>query len=270
MAIAEETRYFAYHVARDFESERLLNLQAAVDPLSTKRLERVGVGPGWRCLEVGAGRGSIARWLAEQVAPRGHVVATDMDLRLLDHLEGQRRFLEVRRHDIVADELEPNAFDLAHCRHVLMHVSDAERALERMVGSLRPGGWLVVEEPVFCDPVVVTREHAAAGAYERVMRTFVDVMSSRMDVRFGETAMRLVAQMGLDEFTVEETRLYAHGGHPGPITNMLTWEMVRNDLLEADGLYPDDLDVASAAMLDPSFICSSPFLYGVFARKPWV
>jgi ubiquinone/menaquinone biosynthesis C-methylase UbiE len=269
MAIAAEQRYFAHNVARDFESERLLNLQAALDPLSTQRLERVGVGPGWRCLEVGAGRGSIARWLAEHVAPRGQVVATDMDLRLLEHLDGQRRYIEVRKHDIVTDDLETNAFDVAHCRLVLMHVSDPERALERMVSSLRPGGWLVIEEPVFAEPDVVTREHAAAGAYERVSRALVECLSSMMDVRFGETAMRMVAHMGLDEFCVDQTRLYAPGGHPGPITNMLTWEMFRNDLLASGGLYPDDLDVASAAMLDPSFICSSPFMYGVFGRKPW-
>lgn len=269
MAIAEETRYFAFHFARDYEAQRLHNLQAALDPLTTRRLERVSVGPGWRCLEVGAGRGSIARWLAERVAPRGRVVATDIDLRLLDNLDGHRRYVEVREHDIATGDLEENTFDLAHCRLVLAHVSDPARALERMVASLRPGGWLVVEEPMFVEPDVVTREHAAAGAYERVSRAAMEYLESRMDLRFGDRAMRIAAYMGLDEFSAEQARMYAPGGHPGPIMNMLTWEMIRDELLASTDLFPDDLDVASAAMLDPSFIASSPYLFGVFGRKPW-
>jgi hypothetical protein len=62
--------------------------------------------------------------------------------------------------------------------------------------------------------------------------------------------------------------MYTRGGLPGPITYMLTWEMFRAELLASDEIYPDDIDVASAAMLDPSFIGSGPFIYGVFGRKP--
>src|SRR5262249_20305982 len=45
------------------------------------------VRPGWRCLEVGAGRGSMAVWLAEQVGANGHVVATDIDVTYLGRLD---------------------------------------------------------------------------------------------------------------------------------------------------------------------------------------
>ena len=41
-----------------------------------------------------------------------------------------------------ADELEPGAFDLAHERLVLCHLPERRRALERMIGALKPGGWL--------------------------------------------------------------------------------------------------------------------------------
>lgn len=267
MVMVQERRYWAQDVARDFESERLLNLQAALDPLTKRRLEHVGVGPGWSCLEVGAGRGSIARWMSECVAPRGHVVATDIDLRLLEHIEGP--YIEVRRHDITLDALEEDTFDLVHCRLVLMHLSDPWSALERMVSALRPGGWLLVEEPVFVEPGIVTREHMGAGAVERVYGAFRKLLSDLMDLEFGNKVLHMVAHMGLDEFFAEQTRMYAPGGHPGPIANMLTMEMFREQLLASGAVAPDDLDVACAAMLDPSFIGSSPFLLGVFGRKPW-
>ena len=51
------------------EDERLSLLEQLFDP--TTRRRRALVRPGWRCLEVGAGRGSMAVWLAEQVGPSG-------------------------------------------------------------------------------------------------------------------------------------------------------------------------------------------------------
>jgi hypothetical protein len=64
--------------------ERLDLLEQLFDPGSRRRRELVR--PGWRVLEVGAGRGSMAAWLAERVGPAGQVVATDIDCRHLDRL----------------------------------------------------------------------------------------------------------------------------------------------------------------------------------------
>src|SRR5262245_53459505 len=49
------------------EERRLTLLESLVDPGTIQRLSNLDVGPGWRCLEVGAGRGSIAKWLSEKV-----------------------------------------------------------------------------------------------------------------------------------------------------------------------------------------------------------
>jgi SAM-dependent methyltransferase len=134
---------YVFDQAWQAEYARLRALEELFDPGSIHHLAGLGVGPGWRCLEVGAGAGSIARWLARQVAPEGQVVATDVDTRFLhDHGDDN---LQVRRHDIVSDPLEEAAFDLAHERVVLMYLPERERALARMVGAVRPGGWVVAE-----------------------------------------------------------------------------------------------------------------------------
>ena len=83
------------------EDERLALLEHIFDPASRRR--RALVQPGWRCLEVGAGRGSIAVWLAEQVGPSGHVVATDVDVRYLERLNLPN--LEIRQHNILDDPI---------------------------------------------------------------------------------------------------------------------------------------------------------------------
>ena len=81
---------------QESEDDRLGLLERIFDPLSRRRRELVQ--PGWRCLEVGAGRGSMAVWLAERVGDHGHVVATDIDLTYLKRLNVPN--LEVCQHNI--------------------------------------------------------------------------------------------------------------------------------------------------------------------------
>lgn len=70
-----------------------------LDPMHRRQIERLGVGPGARTLEVGCGNGSISAWLAERVAPGGRAVAVDLDLSLVD---AKVPGLELRQADIVA------------------------------------------------------------------------------------------------------------------------------------------------------------------------
>jgi predicted O-methyltransferase YrrM len=77
-------RVYAYEHAWAEERVRLAGLEAALDPGTRGHLTRLGVGPGTRCLEIGAGRGSVAFWLARQVAPGGRVVATDLETDFLE------------------------------------------------------------------------------------------------------------------------------------------------------------------------------------------
>ena len=106
---------------------RFAALSTLYDRTTIRHLEGRGVARGWQCFEIGAGGGTIARWLADLVGPTGLVLATDLDTRHLDHLGGPG--LEVCHHDIGADPLPEAAFDLVHTRLVLMHVARREVAL---------------------------------------------------------------------------------------------------------------------------------------------
>src|SRR5262244_4089208 len=103
-----EHQYVLSQAADVPERERLALLEHNLDPLSQRRLAALGIQPGWRCLEVGAGHGSIARWLAAQVGPQGRVVATDLNPRFLTDLTLPN--VEIRRHDIRTDPLEPHMY----------------------------------------------------------------------------------------------------------------------------------------------------------------
>jgi SAM-dependent methyltransferase len=141
---AEYTPAYTLDNAWRAARERLTHLEAACDPLTEAHLDTVGVAPGWHCLEVGAGGGSVVRMLCERVGPQGRVLAVDLEPALLADLEAPN--LEVRRLDVVVDELPEAAFDLIHTRAVLMHIPQRDEVIPRLVGALRPGGVLLLEE----------------------------------------------------------------------------------------------------------------------------
>src|SRR4051812_8076684 len=108
--------YFAADFARHDELQRIELLEADLDPLTFRRLRALGVAQGWRCLDVGAGGGSVARWLAGVVAPNGHVTAMDVDTEFLTRVDASG--IEVRKHDVLAGPIEPGEYDLVHCRYL--------------------------------------------------------------------------------------------------------------------------------------------------------
>jgi SAM-dependent methyltransferase len=145
--VADETARYSFPHADANESRRLELLEQRLDPLTKRRIGRLGLPPGARCLEVGGGHGSIARWLCELTGPGGHVTATDLDTGFLSGLSLPN--LDVLRHDVTADGFPPGSFDLVHARAVLMHIPARMATLQRMVSWLAPGGWLLVEDGDF-------------------------------------------------------------------------------------------------------------------------
>ena len=127
------------------EQQRLALMSTLLDPVERVYLDRLGVGPGWRCLELGSGNGSIARILAQLVGPNGHVVASDIDLSFMAGLETPN--LEVRRIDVLQDTMEEGAYDLVAARALLHHLPGRKTALERMIKAVKRGGAFLSIEP---------------------------------------------------------------------------------------------------------------------------
>ena len=118
-------------------------------PLATA-LDRLGVAPGWRCVDVGAGGGDVSVALAEIVGHDGRVYAVDSDPRSRDEVAAAAAaFSQVLAITQAGEDLLlPEAVDVAFCRFLLMHVADPAVVLARMRGAVRPGGWVVAQEPI--------------------------------------------------------------------------------------------------------------------------
>jgi len=250
------------------EDERLDLLEQIYDPTSRRR--RALVQPGWRCLEVGAGRGSMAVWLAEQVGPTGHVVATDVDTRYLSRLEIPN--LEVIEHNVLEDPLDalgPGSFDLVCSRLMLFHLRGRqERAIEQMAGCLRPGGRLVDEdadwrtagEPV--DPA-----HPRYDDYHRVWRDGDWWTVRGYDKTFGRRLPALFERCGLEDVHAEGSTEVVRGGSPWPTWWIPTLE-VMNELGGADESSRGDVAVMTAALADPTVWVHREVLHACWGRRP--
>src|SRR5271166_357152 len=118
-------------------------------PLATA-LDRLGIGPGWTCVDVGAGGGDVSVALAEVVGHDGRVYAVDSDPEARDEVaRAAAEHSQVLAITQAGEDLTlPEPVDLAFCRFLLLHVRDPAVVLRRMARAVRPGGWVVAQEPI--------------------------------------------------------------------------------------------------------------------------
>jgi len=176
-------------------------------------METFGIGSGWCCLEIGAGRGSVVRWLSERVGPSGRVVAADLDLRFLERIHLSN--VEIRHHDLRETDFEPSAYDFVHCRAVLLHLPKPEEALGRMARAVRPGGWLLVQEGDYGWFGSVDPTYPGATEFDRATRAVLDCANSCgfMQTYFGRRLPGLVERIGFANFGSEGFVYIGRGGN---------------------------------------------------------
>ncbi len=240
-------------------------LAEMLDPMTTDRLAQTGVTDGWHCLEVGAGGGSIAGWLAERVAPSGTVLATDIKPQ---HIAQAAR-LQVGQHDIVTDPLPEATFDLVHARLVLLHLPERRQVLERLVRALRPGGWLQLDEfDITYGPALVMPDATARDLYERFLAAKARLFDlAGADGAWGRRAPQAMRDAGLvdvDPVVVVQTW---RAGSPG--VGLLTHHTFHlRDRLLAVGMTDGQLEDVRRLLSDPSFMAASCPIYSVQGRRP--
>jgi SAM-dependent methyltransferase len=197
---------------------RFAAFTALFDPATFRHLEALGIAPGWRCWEVGAGGTSVVRHLAERVGPDGYVLATDIEVSWAEAAAkgeqdapptpadpaattpGAHAQVDVRRHDVASDPVPEGEFDLVHARLVLVHVPERDQALANMVAAVRPGGWVCLED---ADPALqplacleeTGPDQALANALRRGFRTLL--AGRGVDLAYGRTLPRRLREAGL-------------------------------------------------------------------------
>jgi SAM-dependent methyltransferase len=118
-------------------------------PLATALL-RLGLAAGWRCVDVGAGGGDVSVALAEMVGRDGRVYAVDSDPLARDEVaRAAAAHAQVIALTQAGEDLSlPEQVDLAFCRFLLLHVHEPAVVVGNMAAVVKPGAWVVAQEPI--------------------------------------------------------------------------------------------------------------------------
>jgi SAM-dependent methyltransferase len=245
--------------------QRFSGLETTFDDATFRYLAATGVKAGWSCWEIGAGGGSVARWLAEHVVPGGSVLATDLEIKWM---AAESAAVRVERHDVAADPVPENAYDLIHARLVLVHLPERDRVLATLAAALRPGGWLVVED---FDSGFDDATHPAT-ADEAIVR-FVTHAFNRMlarrggDPGYARTLPHRLVQAGLNRVGAEGRLVFARGGSPAAGVQVANLQQVGGQMVARGLVTGEDISRAISLLEDPTLIWVMPVMVSAWGQK---
>jgi SAM-dependent methyltransferase len=265
---AEGSDYFWSDHEAAAELARLKLIEEFNDPSTFRLLDTIGVTEGWRCLEVGAGAGSVTRRLSQRVGPTGKVVAADLDVRFLGDINTEN--VEVRRCDITQDPIEPSSYDLVHARNLVEHLPDPVTVLRRLAAAVKPGGWLMVEDVDNGTVEAADPTHPCAAAFDRCAQARISFLLAAgiMDLRYGRTLPIHMEQLGLIDVRNEAVTSVGPGDSPMSQLMIQSFRPM-DDAMVANGVIgKSDAADAQRAFEDPSFLYRAGLIVAVWGRKP--
>ena len=193
------------------EQARLKLIERYHDPRTKQRLLATGLREGWHCLEVGPGGGSIMRWMAKRVGKGGFVQALDINPRFIRNTKLPN--VTIQQGDIASASLPTAKYHLVHARFVLIHTQRYRQALARVIKSLRPEGWMVLEEPDFLPARPIWGTKQACQSVERVNQAICKMFEhAGLNPGFGLELPRLLTRYNMTRLRIENEVPLTQGG----------------------------------------------------------
>jgi SAM-dependent methyltransferase len=264
-----------YLLTGGLEELERLRLQARIwEPEAEIMLDRIGIQPGWKCIDLGCGAMGILGPLSHRVGSHGHVVGGDNDAK---QLAAAREFVydtqlsnvEILELDAYRTELPHESFDFTHVRFVFAPVGRDEELLREMLALTRPGGVVAIQEP----DAISWNCHPAHPAWEclkgAILTAFV---GGGGDFNVGRRTYGMLRCAGLEDVQIRATVIALQGDHPYKRLPIQFATSLRTRILDAGMLSASELDGAIAdceqVALDPETIVVSFIVTQVWGRKP--
>jgi SAM-dependent methyltransferase len=268
MSAAPSGHYPIQH--RDGEIQRLHIQAAAMAPDCAVMLERIGVGPGWRCLDLGCGPGGITALLSARVGPLGRVVGLDADAVFLDHA---RRNAPANVTFVQGDAYHPDlpagSFDLVHLRFVASTAGDPETLLREAIRLARPGGVVALQEP----DMAALNCYPPHPAWEALKSALQGAFSSvGADICLAQRLFLLARKAGLVDVQYRPFLIGVRAGDPWIDYLPATVESLRATIIDRGLMTENALDTALAEcrthLRDPDTVFTSYVVAQVWGRTP--
>ena len=122
-------------------------IDAQISPLGEQAMDRAGIAPGERVIDVGCGCGDTTIVLGRHVGPAGRVLGIDVSAPMLERAAETARAagvanVRLENADAQTHRLSPSAFDVVYSRFGVMFFTDPVAAFTNLRAALRPGGRL--------------------------------------------------------------------------------------------------------------------------------
>lgn len=254
---------------RKGEIERLHMQADAVAADARVMLDLIGVGAGWRCLDLGCGPHGITDLLSERVGATGHAVGVDKNEEFLAHARARAAANVEYRHDDASDtNLPSDTFDLVHMRFVAGTTSDPGSLLREAVRLARPGGVVALQEPD-SDTMACYPPHPA---WDRLMTAMEGVFADiGADLHIARRLHTLLAQAGLTDIRYRPFLLGLRAADPMVDHLPATIESLRGAILKlgilSEAELPHLLAQCRAHLHDPGTVVRSFMVAQVWGRK---
>src|SRR5258708_21955285 len=127
-----------------------------------------------------------------------------------------------------------------------MHMAHPGDVLQRMAAALRPGGWLIAEEPDNGVAASVDPTHPLAEVFDTCYRKRIEFVAAAemMDLCFGKILPACMQTLGLVEMGNEGIARVFCGGEPLSRMWIQTWQRIDEVLIANDVL--TDSEVADS------------------------
>jgi SAM-dependent methyltransferase len=198
------------------EIRRLQSWGRVWEPEAETMLDRIGVQPGWGCLDLGCGPMGILRVLSRRVGDVGKVVAADINPEQLDAAREltQREGLtniEFVQADAFDTGLPSESFDLVHVRFLFTPLGRDETLMQELLRLVRPGGVVAAQEAYECSYI----SYPPQEAWERLkMLTAAAFARGGGDANVGRRMYGLLRKAGLQDVEARAAALALPTGHP--------------------------------------------------------
>ena len=259
------------HVGGEEGRDRLRVLARIFAPATAALFDRIEIGAGMRCLDIGCGGGDVSVELARRVGPGGAVTAIDFDGEVLaiarrEAVQAGLENLTYRHLDLFALVID-EPVDVVFTRFVLTHLKDPTTALRKMAGLLRPGGRIVVEDADasanFCYP-----PETAFDLYSRLYR---ETMRGRgTDPDIGQKLPLLLRNAGFGDMGLNVYQPAEFMGSDIKLLVALTLDSVAQPALEAGLTNSGEINAASKRLhelvRDDNTVMSMPRIVQAWGR----
>jgi ubiquinone/menaquinone biosynthesis C-methylase UbiE len=252
------------------EIERLRIQGTAMAPDSAIMLERIGVGAGWHCLDLGCGPGGITGLMSERVGASGRVVGLDADPVFVAHA---RRHGPANVEFVIGDAYQSNlpsgSFDLVHMRFVASTAGGPEALLKEAIRLARPGGTVALQEP----DMSTLNCYPPHPAWQRLKAALIAAFASAgADINLAQRLFGLARAAGLADVQYRPFLLGVRADDPWIDYLPSTVESLRGTIVDRGLLSPAELRAAladcRAHLADPGTVFTSFTVAQVWGRTP--